>query len=211
VALGIRYAADNGADVINLSLGRTGPPAPVIEDAMRYAVGRGCFLAVAGGNSFEDGNPLEVVAEIASRLNGAVSVGAVDRQRRRAFYSTTGSYIEVAAPGGSSRTDSGGLGQVLQQTYDPAFVETFALAPSQFGPPRFDIFQFRAFQGTSMATPHVAGLAALLVAQGLTNPVVIETAMEQFATDLGDAGRDVEFGFGEVNARSTLLGLGLAR
>ena len=57
VARGIRYAADNGAKVINLSIGReTGGAAPVVNDAMRYAVGRGVFVAVASGNTRADGN-----------------------------------------------------------------------------------------------------------------------------------------------------------
>jgi len=55
VARGIRYAADNGAKVMNMSIGRTGPPAPVIEDAIRYAVGKGVFIAIAAGNDFLDG------------------------------------------------------------------------------------------------------------------------------------------------------------
>ncbi|HEV3486530.1 MAG TPA: S8 family serine peptidase, partial [Vicinamibacterales bacterium] len=50
VARGIRYAADNGAKVINMSIGRTGAAAPVVEDAIRYAVGRGAFVAIAAGN-----------------------------------------------------------------------------------------------------------------------------------------------------------------
>ncbi len=83
VARGIRYAADNGAKVINMSIGRTGPPntSPVVEDAIRYAVSKGVFVAIAAGNEFEQGNPLEVIAEIASRVDGAVSVAAVDRNR----------------------------------------------------------------------------------------------------------------------------------
>ena len=104
VALGIRYAADNGANVINMSIGRNGAAAPAIESAIRYAVGKGCFVAIAGGNGFETGNQLEVIAEIASRVDGAVSVAAVDRTNARAYYSPTGSWIEVAAPGGSDRT-----------------------------------------------------------------------------------------------------------
>ena len=90
VARGVRYAVDNGAKVLNMSIGRSGPPAPVVEDAIRYAVGKGAFVAVAAGNGFEDGNPIEVVAEIASRVHGAVSVAALDQQHNRAFYSTTG-------------------------------------------------------------------------------------------------------------------------
>ncbi len=91
VAEGIRYAVDNGAKIINMSLGASGPAgsAPVIEDAIKYAVGKGAFIALAGGNDFEDGNPTEVLAEIASRVPGAVSVAAVDKNKAHAFYSST--------------------------------------------------------------------------------------------------------------------------
>src|SRR5688572_20735955 len=52
VARGVRYAVDNGAKVLNMSIGRTGPPAPVVQEAIAYAVSRGAFVAVAGGNDF---------------------------------------------------------------------------------------------------------------------------------------------------------------
>jgi len=216
VALGIRYAADNGAKVLNMSIGRTGGgPAPAVEDAVRYAVGKGCFVAIAGGNEAEAGNPLEVLAEIASRVNGAVAVAATDRSVRRAYYSSSGSYLELAAPGGSFRV-GGDDGFVFQQTYDLDFTFTGALVfpgvpPSQYRAPRFDVLAAVGFQGTSMATPHVSGLAALLMSQGVTNPAAIEAAMERFATDLGAPGRDSEYGFGQISARNTLIGLGLAR
>jgi serine protease len=210
VARGIRYAVDNGAKVLNMSIGRTGPSAPVIEDAIRYAVSRGAFVAVAAGNGFEEGNAVEVVAEIASRVDGAVSVGAVDRLHNRAFYSTTGSYVELAAPGGSSRP-FGESGAIYQQTYDLNFVDTYDLPPAQYRAPRFDVFMVTPFQGTSMATPHVSGLAALLIQQGITNPAAIESALERFATDRGPAGRDREYGFGVISARNTLRGLGLSK
>src|SRR5438094_5769158 len=82
VAQAIRYAADNGAKVINMSIGRDSPAgcgsnrnqpgcAPAIEDAMNYAVGKGVFISIAGGNEFNDGNPTQVPAEIASRIRGA--------------------------------------------------------------------------------------------------------------------------------------------
>lgn len=210
VARGIRYAADNGAKVLNMSIGRTGPPAPVVEEAIRYAVSRGAFVAIAAGNEFEQGNPLSRLAEIASRVDGAVSVAAVSRDRTRAFYSTTGSYIELAAPGGDARRN-GAPGGVLQQTYDLGFVETFLSGPAGFHAPRFDIFVYSFFQGTSMAAPHVSGFAALLMQQGVTNPAAIEAIMKRYATDLGAPGRDDEFGAGLINPRAALRGLGLAR
>jgi serine protease len=216
VARGIRYAADNGAKVINMSIGRTGPPAPVIEDAINYAVGKGAFIAIAAGNSFEEpGNPANVLAEIASRVQGAVSVAAVDKDSKHAFYSSTGSWVELSAPGGSSRGSSPAL--VYQQTIDYVgsglcIVEPGAChVPANFSAPRFDVFGFFPFQGTSMAAPHVSGLAAMLMQQGITSPAAVEAALEKFAKDLGDPGRDNTFGFGLIQARDTLRGLGLAK
>ena len=60
-----------------------------------------------------------------------------------------------------------------------------------------------------MASPHVAGLAALLMQQGITLPAAIEAAMKQFAQDIGAAGRDNDTGFGLIRPRETLRGLGL--
>jgi serine protease len=62
-----------------------------------------------------------------------------------------------------------------------------------------------------MATPHVAGFAALLMQQGITSPAAIEAIMKQFATDLGTPGRDDEYGFGLINPRAALRGMGLAK
>ncbi len=220
VARGVRYAADNGAQIINMSIGRSGPPAPVIEDAIKYAVGKGAFVAVAAGNDFGDGNPTEVVAEIASRVPGAVSVGAVDRNKGHAMYSSTGSWVELAAPGGDFGA-FGAEGGILQQTLDLDLVETFTLPLAQFTAPRFDALAYFYFTGTSMATPHVSGVAAMLMQQGITSPAAIEAALEQFAVPCSEAqntcgtsiavNRNNAYGFGLIEARTALRGLGLAR
>jgi serine protease len=205
VARGVRYAADNGAKVINLSIGREdGGPATVVTDAMRYAVSRGCFIVVASGNSRTDGNQPNRLAQGAPQIDGMVAVGAVGRTLDLAFYSTTASYVELSAPGGDQR--QGGIAAgILQQTLDLDQLEIYTR------PPRADVFAYEYFQGTSMATPHVSGFAALLMQQGITNPAAIEAAMKQFSTDKGVPGRDDSYGFGLINPRATLRGLGLAR
>ncbi|MBI2829326.1 MAG: S8 family serine peptidase [Acidobacteria bacterium] len=210
VARGIRYAVDNGARVLNMSVGRSGPAAPVVQEAIAYAVSRGAFVAVAGGNEFERGNPVERLAEFAPQIEGMVAVGAVGRDRRRAYYSNTGPYVELAAPGGNSRV-GGTEGNILQQTFDFDLVETYLSGPARYRAPRFDSFAYQFLQGTSMATPHVAGFAALLMQQGVTSPAAIEAIMKRYATDLGPAGRDDEYGDGLINPRAALRGLGLAK
>jgi len=211
VARGIRYAADNGANIINMSIGRTGGGAAfVVEDAIRYAVGRGVFVAVAAGNSGDIGNAPNRTAQPASGIAGMVAVAAVGRALERAYYSTTNTYVEIAAPGGDQRRD-GGPGGILQQTLDQDLLHTYQRGPAEVRPPRADAFAYYYFQGTSMATPHVSAFAALLMQQGITSPAAIEAAMKQFARDLGREGIDSEYGSGLIQPRTTLRGLGLTR
>ena len=210
VARGIRYAADNGATIINMSIGRDGPPAPAVQDAVVYAVSRGAFVAVAASNEFLEGNPTPRFAELAPGINGMVSVAAVGRDRQRAVYSGTGGFVELAAPGGDS-VRGGTPAMILQQTYDFGFTDTFINGAVGFRAPRFDVFEYIYYEGTSMATAHVSGLAALLYQQGITSPAAIEAAMKRSATDLGASGRDNEYGYGLINPRNALRGLGILR
>jgi serine protease len=208
IARGVRYAADNGAKVINMSIGRdSGGPSTVVDEAIRYAISRGAFVAIAAGNTADGGNAASRTAESAPSINGMMAVAAVGRSLERAYYSTTNSYVEIAAPGGDLRRD-GNSGGIFQQTLD--FDLLFA-DPLRLVPPRADAFAYYPLQGTSMATPHVSALAAMLMQQGITTPAAVEAAIKQFARDLGRAGVDNEYGHGLIQPRATLRGLGLAR
>ena len=140
-----------------------------------------------------------------------VAVGAVGRTLDLAYLLDDGIVCGDCRRRAAISAQGGTSAGILQQTLDLDLLETYERPVSQFGPPRADAFAYYYFQGTSMATPHVSGFAALLMQQGITNPAAIEAAMKQFATDKGAPGRDDQFGYGLINPRATLRGLGLAR
>ncbi|MGE3959455.1 MAG: S8 family serine peptidase [Vicinamibacterales bacterium] len=204
VAQAVRYAADNGAAVINLSLG--GPtPSLTLRDALRYATERGAVVAISMGNEFDEGNPTEYPAAYAAEMDGVISVGAVGRSLKRAYYSNTGTHTEIVAPGGDAR-DGGLNGLIWQATIDPLDSDEFSVII-----PRFDRYVEEPEQGTSMAAPHVAGIAALVYSQGVKNPAAIEKLLEATAQDLGTAGKDNDYGYGLIQPRTALRGFGVAR
>jgi subtilisin family serine protease len=160
VAAGIRWAANNGADVINLSLGalpgvQALPLVGELDDAKQaidYAVSRGVVVVAAAGNEFTS-----ICAEPAFNPN-ALCVVATDRNEARAAYSNfavSQSQNVVAAPGGAAALFC--ADDVVSSV--PAGTESVC----GDGTPGYDFYA-----GTSMATPHVAGVAALLTAQGRT-------------------------------------------
>lgn len=188
IADGIYFATDQGAKVISMSLG--GPAATTMENAVQYAYHHGVTVVAAAGNDGPAGAPsypaaydAYVIAVAATRYDEAVS-----------SYSTRGNYVDVAAPGGDTGVDQNGDGYVdgvLQQTFNPN-----SKNPGDFG--------YWFFQGTSMATPHVSGLAALLIAEGITGPDTVRAAMEQTARDRGPIGKDTDYGWGLIDAYAAL-------
>lgn len=172
IAAAIDHAVDNGADVINMSLG--GPYSEVLDKAARDAANRGVVVVAAAGNSGQRGLGSPASAE------EVIGVAAVGPDDTKAFYSTYGEGVDLAAPGGDTR-NGGEAGGVLQDTID-----------GQGG------HAYRAFQGTSMATPHVAGAAAILVGMGLdaeaTRDVLLKSSQE-----MGEAGWDEVYGYGRLD------------
>ena len=196
----IRFAADNGAKVINYSLGSDSPN-PAVRDAMEYAVSKGVFISISAGNDFEDGNPTTYPASYAAGIDGAMSVTSLNRAMAKAYYSSTGSWTEIAAPGGDTRQGNT-IWQISIRASDASAVLFF---------PRFDRYDERGFQGTSMAAPHVAGFAALLMSRGHTSPALIETIIKATAQDVGTPGRDDSFGHGLIQPFRALFGRGVRR
>jgi subtilisin family serine protease len=183
----IRYATDQGAQVINMSWGSP-LYAAVIDEACQYAADRGVVLVAAAGN---DGSSRYLSYPAA--LDTVISVGAVGPDGFVADYSNRGPELDVVAPGGVYYDwDRNGL-------YDGVLAETWALWVGVQGVDDgayvLDYFQV----GTSMATATVSGVAALLVAQGADRDMVYE-ALTSTAADLGDPGVDTEYGHGLVDA-----------
>jgi serine protease len=172
VASGIRYAADNGANVINLSLGgRFGSTTE--QQALQYALGKNVLPLCATGN---DGSRTNI--SYPAKFPECVAVGATDWGDARASYSNAGNEIDLSAPGGDSE-DANGYSYILSTYNDGTYV---------------------FMSGTSMATPQVAGLAGLLHAIGVTGASNIRSRLENTADDLGTAGWDKYFGRGRINA-----------
>ncbi len=187
IASGIVWAATNGADIINLSLGSTCPSA-IQFDAVDTAIAAGVVVIAATGN---DGDEPGYAGEINSPAchSDVIAVGATDQYDALAYYSSWGSQIDVVAPGGDNRADLNGDGYI-----DGVLQETF-----ENGNPAEVIYGFK--QGTSMATPHVSGTAALMLS---ANPAAtidqVKKALEVTATDLGASGWDMYYGHGLIDA-----------
>ena len=205
IAAAVQYAVDNGARVMNISIGGTST-STTMQNALVYAANRGAFISLSMGNSYESGNPTMYPASYAASIDGVMSVAAVGFNSAKSYYSSAGSYCEIAAPGGDTRS---GVGRT-----DRGLIWQSTLIGSDLSGliPRFDRYDKQAYQGTSMAAPHVAGLAALLMSQmpSLTG-VQVERIIRQTAKDLGPAGRDDSFGYGIIQPRAALFGYGIRK
>lgn len=212
IIAGIRYAADNRANVLNISLGGEGT-SPATLDALKYAVSKGVFVSMSMGNSFDEGNPTNYPSAYAPEIKGAMSVAAVGSTLSHAYYSGSGAYCEIAAPGGDDEVGGGGDsdGYIYQVTLNP-FAYDLSFFPF-ITIPRFDMYAEVGYEGTSMSAAHLSGIAALLSSQtkGKGTPAAIEEQLIRTAKDLGAKGKDDLYGYGLVQPRLAVLGSGIKK
>ncbi|MEX2195487.1 MAG: S8 family serine peptidase [Thermoleophilaceae bacterium] len=182
VVAAVDYAVAQGADVINLSLSSTLPLLgdlldPTFGRAIDRALDRGVIVVAVAGNSSLP------ICESPSGQGRLLCVGAVDRRRQRSAYSSFGLGLGLMAPGGSAAPAEG---ENILSTYTSPLYEEVA--------------------GTSQASPHVAGVAALLVSRGVHGQAAVRRILAT-ASDSGSPGPDIVYGAGIVNARRAVAGL----
>ena len=203
VAQAIRYAVglnnnagtvpERAAHIINMSFGGPGF-SQTVQDAVLDARAEGAILVAAAGNESTR------QAYYPASLDGVISVSAVDLNLQKATYSNFGSFVDVAAPGGDTSADLNGDG------FGDGVLSTLGNDQGEFF--------YRFYQGTSMATPHVAGVLALMLA---VNPNLTPTDIDQLLAgthpdtsvritqDLGQEGRDDLYGHGLIDAAQAMV------
>jgi len=176
IVAGILHAVDHGAKIINLSLG--GPQqSQTVKEAIAYAHANGVLVVAAAGNSHSS-DPFYPAA-----YPHVLAVSATDHTDGLWSLSNTGAHIDVAAPG--------------YMIYSTSWDATAAKDEKHAG--------YSFMSGTSMAAPHISGLAGLLWSQAPTRRVAqIVTLITTSATDLGEPGWDPVFGHGRINAGGAL-------
>lgn len=164
-----------------INMSLAGPDSSVVAAAVQYASENEVLMIAASGN-YSSSSPYYPAS-----YEEVISVGAVDNTMQRANYSNYGSHLDLVAPGGSSSV------QILSTGYSAIKGNTYSY-----------------MAGTSMAAPHVTGLAALLMAKGYagkddSGEEIIRKILRETALDLGEPGWDQYYGFGLVQAYDSLL------
>lgn len=188
VADGIAFAWQNGAKVINMSLGSR-DSSHLIHLAVIDAANAGAVVVAAAGN--DGSNQVSYPAAFPE----CIAVGAVDYWWDKTPYSNWGTALDIMAPGGDTRP----------QNYWPIWQNTYEDAN---GMPPIDVssFDYLDWQGTSMAAPHVSALVAMMMSRGIRNPAEIKARLHRSAIDLGDPGWDTLFGYGLIEPVAALGG-----
>jgi serine protease len=202
IARAIRYAVRHRADVINLSLeflgSVRGREIPGVIKSLRFANRRGVVVTGAAGNQADPR------VAYPARAEPVIAVGATTHNGCQAEYSNTGHDLDLMAPGG-------GLDALSRDPTDQAFCNhdygkpiyqvTFTRGLRRFGIPP-------DFEGTSMSSPQVAAIAALVIATKRLgdnpSPALVEQHLEATARDLGPPGPDPRYGAGLVDAAAAL-------
>jgi serine protease len=204
ISRGIRYAVRHHADVINLSL-EFGPfiratDVPDLLSAIRYARRHRVVVTAVAGNGAAQELPYP------GRAKGVIAVAATTGNGCHAEYSNSGYDVDVSAPGGGDDAipglDPWDQGHCQPGVPRPSiYQQTFSSALRRFSLPS-------GYHGTSMAAPHVAGLAAVLIASRRIgprpSPAAVERLIEQTARDLGAPGYDPRYGHGLIDAAAAL-------
>jgi serine protease len=204
IARGIRFAARHGADVINLSLefdaAVRAAQIPDIVSALDYARKRGAVVIAAAGNQ---GSPQVAYP---ARARHVVAVAATTARGCQAEYSNSGVHVDISAPGGgadAANSDTPYDATICRPDLRGDFIyqQTFTGSVARFGLPP-------GYEGTSMAAPHVSGVAALLIGSRRLgrdpSPGAVEKRLKATARDIGAPGWDARYGWGLLDAAAAL-------